>query len=336
MVKERPNLLKFWDSAIEFCLLHLSTVKALALSVKSFLKSQPGGPIVVACSGGVDSVALAHAAAPFIQGLIHVHHGQHHCAGEAQALVESLGRALGVPVRVARLSVTEAPAGASEAVLRRARLRAFAALTAEDATAVMLAHHSQDQLETYLLKLLRGAHPSTIKGMAPASRVGGLRLLRPWLKASKAEILAYAAAHGLPWVEDPTNDDGRFARNDLRLRLLPLLEEIRPRSTGKILKFFEELEAMRPPAPPPRREIREALKNGLALRSDAVDFESLRAALQESLGESAARTTRGQWESLRKILLSRARSGELKRVQFPGGNEIVFMGEFLKLHLGEG
>ena len=98
-----------------------------------------------------------------------------------------------------------------------------------DADAVAFAHHLDDQAETVLLSLLRGAGVRGASGMPAIGRLGTKLLLRPLLEVSRAEILRYARAKGLSWVEDESNRNPAPARNFLRLRVTPLLEQRYPR-----------------------------------------------------------------------------------------------------------
>jgi len=113
-----------------------------------------------------------------------------------------------------------------EAAARAARRAAFARVGAD---AIALAHHLDDQAETVLLNLLRGAGPRGASAMPAAGRLGGKQLLRPLLEVPRREILAYARAHRLAWVEDESNRDDALTRNFLRLRVGPLLESRFPR-----------------------------------------------------------------------------------------------------------
>lgn len=189
--------------------------------------------VAVAYSGGLDSTVLLHVAASLLPaGSLHAFHVDHglqagsvdwarHC--EAQA------RALGVPVRV--LSLTgRCPAGESlEAWAREARYAALQRAADEAGVdAVLTAHQADDQIETVLLRLARGAGLDGITGILPDTRHGRLRLLRPWLEISRARLRQWAESHGLGWVEDPSNADTRFTRNAVRERLLPVLDDVLP------------------------------------------------------------------------------------------------------------
>jgi tRNA(Ile)-lysidine synthase len=182
--------------------------------------------LCVAYSGGLDSSVLLHLLAEARQSLgfsltaVHVHHG---LSNQADAWVRHCAQvcsALDVPLAIHQVDVQPAGEGL-EAAARAARYRVFCQL---DADFLVLAHHRDDQAETVLLQLLRGA---SLKGLAamPEARplTEKLMLLRPLLAATRAEIAAGAAEIGLNWVDDASNDDLRLARNALRQDVFPRL-----------------------------------------------------------------------------------------------------------------
>jgi len=182
--------------------------------------------ICVGYSGGLDSSVLLHLLAEARHSLgfsltaVHVHHG---LSNQADAWVRHCTQvcsALDVPLAIHHVDVQPAGEGL-EAAARAARYRVFCQL---DADFLVLAHHRDDQAETVLLQLLRGA---SLKGLAamPEARplTEKLMLLRPLLAATRAEMAAGAAAVGLDWVDDASNDDLRLARNALRKDVLPRL-----------------------------------------------------------------------------------------------------------------
>lgn len=196
-----------------------------------------GRRVAVACSGGRDSMALLHATARMaaLEGgevvALHVHHGLSCQADAWLALVQTQcehWRAQGWPVRLLRRHLTLSPeAGDSvEAVAREGRYQALAEMAQEaDCNAVFLAHHRRDQAETFLLQALRGAGVAGLAAMAPATERQGVTWLRPWLNQQREHIEAYVAQHAVPYVDDDSNSDGRFARNRLRLDVWPALQQ---------------------------------------------------------------------------------------------------------------
>lgn len=187
------------------------------------------GKLLVGLSGGADSVALLHM---LHQGgaqisAVHVNHG---LRGEASDGDEAFVRRLCTDMRV-RLYVYRAipPENPGEGWARQARYAFFRQAMAESgADALVLAHHRDDQAETLLLHLLRGAGLNGLTGMAADTTVDGLRILRPLLGISREELRACLTDIGQPWREDASNADTKYLRNAVRLDLLPLMEQLAP------------------------------------------------------------------------------------------------------------
>ena len=199
-----------------------------------------GRRVLVAVSGGPDSVCLAHFLAQMARRkgltleLFHVHHGlRGRAADRDAAFVEKLGRALGVPSRVARAGVAalakKRGLGLEEAG-RKERYRLLAARARRGRfDAVATGHHLDDQAETVLLHLLRGTSLEGLGGIAPKRPLApGVALIRPLLPLTRAEVTAYLELHALDSRLDKTNLDPKFARNWVRRDVLPLLESRAP------------------------------------------------------------------------------------------------------------
>jgi tRNA(Ile)-lysidine synthase len=186
-----------------------------------------GKRVAVGLSGGVDSVVLLHALAQRKLSLaaIHVNHGLSPNAQAWAAFCRKLCKRLGVPLTVRRVKVVRRGEGL-EAAAREARYAVFRKTPAQ---VLMLGHNLDDQAETVLMNLLRGAGRRGASGMAGESRFQGKTLLRPLLGVPRAAIVAYAREHGLEWVEDESNTDESLTRNFVRRRLAPLLEEKFPK-----------------------------------------------------------------------------------------------------------
>ena len=192
-----------------------------------------GRRLLVALSGGRDSVALLHLLARSGLGLeLEVAHVHHHARGaEAdgdERFCSDLAAELGLPFHRADLEPDPRPAEGREAGWRRQRYRALLELASGcGAAAVATAHHRDDIAEGVLVQLLRGAGPRALAGIAP--RGAGGRLVRPLLPWRRDEITRWLEAAGLGWREDRSNLDLRHTRNLVRHRLLPALEVASPR-----------------------------------------------------------------------------------------------------------
>ncbi len=199
----------------------------LAARLAQLLPEFPAVRLCVAFSGGADSTALlAGLAALQRPGLkVRALHVNHHLQPQARrwsAHCRRLARQLQVPLEVREVHVPRVRGQSPEAAARAAR---YAALGASlDAQELLLtAHHRDDQLETVLLQMLRGAGLAGLSAMPAVAPFAQGRLLRPLLDVPAAELRAWLRLQGLPWVEDPSNQDAGFDRNYLRLKILPLL-----------------------------------------------------------------------------------------------------------------
>ena len=184
----------------------------------------------VAFSGGVDSTVLLDAAARVLGeragervAAVHVNHGLHRAAAAWEEHCRAAAALRGIRIEVRLVSIPGGRGGL-EAAARAARLAAFAEVVPAGEP-ILLAHHREDQAETALLRILRGAGPTGMAAMRPDAEVGGLRLVRPLLAVPRAEILAYARSRGLSWIEDPANFAPEHDRNHVRHRVLPAVAE---------------------------------------------------------------------------------------------------------------
>ena len=186
-------------------------------------------PVCVALSGGMDSMALLHALAAEdtvrARGLraLHVHHGLHPAADDWAAHCLHACDALGVDCRVERVQVDGDGLG-REGAARTARHAAFARHL-RDGEYLALAHHRDDQAETFLLRALRASGVDGLGAMSPLRPFAAGWLWRPWLDVPRSRIERYARACELHWIEDPSNEDASLDRNFLRHHVFPLLRE---------------------------------------------------------------------------------------------------------------
>lgn len=207
----------------------------------------PGDRICIAISGGADSVALlltlhtANAAKHDALGVglsaAHVQHGIRSSeeSNADQQFVQDLCSRLDIPLHIHHASIPERVAQTRETIeeaARAVRYEFFASLlTTGEADAVLTAHTLDDQAETVLMKLLRGAWTEGLSGIHPIVQILGPRpgkILRPFLNTRRAEIESYLKEINQPWREDSTNTDTAYTRNRIRHELLPQLREYNP------------------------------------------------------------------------------------------------------------
>jgi tRNA(Ile)-lysidine synthase len=206
--------------------------------------------VLLAVSGGADSVALARAAAAIRQpgeGRLMIAHLNHRLRGEAsdsdEQFVSELARQLGLPCEVARSepgSFVSTGGDGLEAAARAARYN-FLQVTAErlGARYVVTAHTADDQAETILHRIVRGTGVAGLAGMQRARMLGpAVSLVRPLLDVRRSEVVEYLAAMGQAFREDESNSDRRFTRNRLRHDLLPqLAEQYNPQVREALLRL---------------------------------------------------------------------------------------------------
>ncbi|WP_203581864.1 tRNA lysidine(34) synthetase TilS [Microbacterium hibisci] len=205
-------------------------VAEVRLAVRRALAGlEPGSTVVVALSGGADSLALAAATAFEAPKLglrvasLTVDHGLQEGSTDAATAAAAKAGALGIDARVARVEV--GGAGGPEAAARDARYRALVDGARElGAAAILTGHTLDDQAETVLLGLARGAGGTSLQGMAEASALDGVALLRPLLGVRRATTRLACTAEGLDAWDDPHNLEPRFARVRVREKVLPVLE----------------------------------------------------------------------------------------------------------------
>jgi tRNA(Ile)-lysidine synthase len=194
------------------------------------LHALPAGPLLIGVSGGRDSVALLHALATAGGRelvVCHLDHGLRTESAEDAAFVETLARTLRVECVIAREDVrarAKRTRRSLETAAREARYEFFARIATERAVPrLVLAHHADDQVETFLFNLLRGTGSGGLAGMRPISLRGKLEIHRPLLGVWREEIDAYIAEHRLAFREDASNTDPRHTRNRLRHEVVPML-----------------------------------------------------------------------------------------------------------------
>jgi tRNA(Ile)-lysidine synthase len=189
--------------------------------------------VAVALSGGRDSVALLAAACearPGAVSAVHVHHGLSSNADAWAASCAALAASLHVPLVVRRVRIEAGDRRGIEAAARALRYEALRDAGRElGVRTILLAHHRDDQVETLLLQLQRGAGPHGLAGMPAATEdAGGFVWLRPWLDVPRSAIEAFVRERGLAYVDDESNASARHRRNALRRTLVPALQATFP------------------------------------------------------------------------------------------------------------
>ena len=242
-----------------------------------------GESVLIACSGGSDSVGVAAILAAIAKPmdlrltLAHVNHGVRKSAWQDEAVVLRVGAALGIRAKTVALH----PQRGDEATMRDARYEALAETArACGASVVATGHNAEDQTETVLLALFRGTGPQGLAGM-PARRnlAEGVDLARPLLRFARAEIREYVQSAGLPYGLDPTNADLAFRRNAVR-EALAALRPLFPGLDAAVARAAQVVgdELVQAPQAALRRQVRETLREHQALRG--VDFDHIEAAVR--------------------------------------------------------
>ena len=269
----------------------------------------PGTLVLVACSGGADSVALGASAVKVDLrcAIGHVDHGLRAGSAADADRVRELARRLGVEFHLKRIEQLNVSGPGLEAAARIARYEALAELArAAGATFVATAHTRRDQAETLLLRLFRGAGPGALAGVRRRRVLArGIELVRPLLDVSRAATEAYCRANGFGWVDDPHNVDPARARARLRA-LWPALLEFNPRLeealSGAAALFAEENE----------------LLDALAGRAGRLHPVLQRRALLAAANEQGIRPERGHLDAILRLLERGEGAADL-----PGGRAVV-------------
>lgn len=300
-----------------------------------------GRRVCVALSGGRDSVALLQALAdrraqlPLALSALHVHHGLSANADAWADFCADLCRRLGVPLQVARVTVAGTAGEGLEAAARRARYAAFAAGAGAAADWLALAHHRDDQAETLLLNLLRGAGVDGLAAMpeerllAPGAR---LRLVRPLLAVARQEIDDWLAGRGLTWVDDESNADSRLRRNFLRNDVLPRLAGVFPQPAAALARSAALLAESAALADELAAADAALVADGGTLRLSG--FNALPPARRANLLRRQLRAHGGRMPDARylaEILRQLAAPGATPRLPVDGGELRVYRGQ-LHLH----
>jgi tRNA(Ile)-lysidine synthase len=260
----------------------------LSVALSAALAAHPDGTLCVALSGGPDSTALLHALAQLPQararGLraLHVDHGLHNQSAQWALQCEAICNAWQIELRVLKVQVERASGDGIEAAARKARYAVLADALREGERLV-LGHHRDDQIETVLLKLLRGAGPEGLGGMRAQRELGRGLLWRPLLDLPRKRLCEYIDAHGLGFVTDPSNRDRRYSRNRLRHDVLPVLDAHWPHAGDAILHSARLSRAAADALATQWQAALNALLDPLTQSLDASGWHRLAPALREPL-----------------------------------------------------
>ena len=215
-------------------------------TLANFFLQYPDRTVVIAYSGGVDSQVLLHALARLKQNnqldnpltVCHINHGLSKNAALWQQSAQLQCQQLGLPLTVCEVLIDTSTSQSLEALARDARYKALQAAAPKNAL-IITGHHSDDQSETFLLALKRGAG---LKGLAAMARISSLSehsLVRPLLDVTREDIVTYAKENHLDWVEDESNSDIRFDRNFIRHQIMPLLTKRWPAMLSTVQRSSE-------------------------------------------------------------------------------------------------
>jgi tRNA(Ile)-lysidine synthase len=251
--------------------------------------------VLVACSGGPDSQVLLHV----LWNLREVHgcevvaasvdHGLRPGAAAEIALVEELAAGLGVPFEVLKVQVPRGPSLQAQA--RKARYEALSICAGRrNAERIAVGHTLDDQAETALSRLLRGASLEGLRGIVPRRADG---VVRPLIDVRREAVLRHAREHALPYAQDPSNLDERFLRVRVRRTILPLLEAENPRLAEQLAALSEDVREVSRVLESEVLRARDALCLGVASsreESSYVQRSALKLIVEEKTGRAIQRT----------------------------------------------
>ena len=208
------------------------------------MRPRPAGRCLIGISGGADSVALTMMLLPLRDAgeielkAVHVNHGLRGAESDGDGIFTAgLCARLRIPLRLEQVDLQ---GHTDENTARRARYAAFERVLREERIpSLILAHQMEDQAETVLMRLIRGAGADGLRAMGREENREGYRILRPMLDMSGRELRDVLREEGIPWREDRTNRDPRYLRNRIRMEILPLMEEMAPGATARLARAAE-------------------------------------------------------------------------------------------------
>ena len=260
--------------------------------------------LLLAVSGGVDSTAMLLLAAAVVRRrepshelvVGHVDHGVRAEAAEEAEAVATLADRLGIPMRHRRLE-TEG-GGDDVASLRRRRWDALESMaTSVDAAAILTAHHADDQAETLLLRLARGAGPAGLAGIPESRRTPrGILVLRPLLDVPRRALERLVEAVGVAPIRDPTNDRRDLARGMVRHEIMPRLERLHPGAARRMAAAARDLARMRTDGD--REDATRWARIDCRRLGEDETATRVRAAARRRVGPSVDGVSRAVWRSV--------------------------------------
>lgn len=272
-------------------------VRQVARGLRSRCKVPAGAKLLVGVSGGADSVALLRALALLADRRkfklsLTVAHVNHHLRGERSdgdaLFVQTLANQLKLPCHITGVHL-EGESGNREAVARRARYRALATLAREcGASYIATAHHADDQLETMLMRFIRGTGVRGLRGIASRRRMRNdqsslkLVVVRPMLAVERTDVVGFLRTLGQTWREDESNADTALVRNRLRHEVIPLIKAIRADAPRRAVALGEHMDQM-------HRLLHRQTEDALAVAEAAADGDGTGDPAEEGLGRKQAR-----------------------------------------------
>lgn len=223
------------------------------LSIEPFLKGNCSleKPLLLALSGGADSMALLYLLYPFQNKaftklhIAHVDHGWRKESEKEAETLEKIAKEKGLPFHCKKLNKSEM-AGNLENSCREARLTFFREVVDQiGAQGVMVGHQADDQVETVIKRLFEGGHLSRCAGIEHITAIEGLTIFRPLLNLKKEELIHFLEERKIPYFRDPTNEDPTYLRSRMRMQLIPTLEEqFGKRVISSLLHFSKEVQRL--------------------------------------------------------------------------------------------
>lgn len=279
-------------------------------AIKTIIQQQGWKRLLLAVSGGLDSICLAHF---FVAhkadlgiewlGIAHVHHGLREETADRDAeFVQNFAIKNNVPFFLEKLDgdLLKAKCGSLEEIAREARYKALRKFATDNlADAILTAHHGNDQAETLYYRIRRGVSLAGLRGIHPIRKFESVNLFRPFLQVTRKDLLEYAKSQNLDWREDESNSDESYARNAIRHTHLPHLEETVPGAVQqlnhiaelaqhaypKVLQAAEKSfsEALVPHCQWPFQKEFSPYQEVLALNLEKLPFRTLPEALQDEV-----------------------------------------------------